>query len=372
MLTTFILYLSMAMFGSLWVNKVVNSNLTVAPIKVWVKLSFPLLLLSILIGGRYDVGTDWPNYVEYYEWYQHYHLTLNNLIEFGSNLEPLFLALNKLCNFVGLSTSGYFTLIAYCVFILLLSSHKDKCYLFPFILFFFFGQMFAMSMNIIRQAISISIFFFSLHYLDKSKIKIAAIILVAVLFHYSSIVLAFALLIDRKWFKILDNKKIVLASFIVTYIAGATLVPYIEHLLQMQYFSDKYVNNAGNLGQEMALGTGLGIITRKIVDVFLIVKSDKLKSYYGGNWIVNIFRLYFVGIILSNIMGISVYLSRLILGFELLRIFILAYYCYYAMVDKKSQETIFAVLLVLWSVLGTLMAVLHGDANCSPYQFLWQ
>lgn len=371
MLGTFILYLSMACFGYLWLKRIVRTR-KCSSISTWLRLLFPLFILSIIIGGRFEVGTDWENYAEYYSWYKTIDIfkALSGLL--ALNLEPMFILLMGLCGFMGFSQSFFFTIIAFGIFVLILGGHKNKLFLLPLILFYFFGQMFGISMNIIRQAIAISIFFYSLQYLGNSRIKLLICIVFAALFHYSSIVLAAALVIDNKIFSILDRRNFVLFIFILTYLIGPMLVGLIDNVLPLHLFSDKYVQSANNLDNAMTVNSGLGIIARKVVDAILIITSTKIIDYYQDDNMRYVYRLYFVGIILANIMGVSEYLARLVYGYELLRIMVLAYYTYYAFRSKNALFQIIALMLIALNVLFLFMGVMNSSSGCSPYQFLWQ
>ena len=361
----------MAGLGYLWLKQIVRTKSNNSTL-LWLKISFPLLIMSVIIGGRYEVGTDWENYVEYYSMFNNPDILKDIVMLFALRLEPMYVALMSICNMVGLSTSMFFTIIALGIFLFLIGGHKDKIFLFPLILFFFFGQMFNMSMNIIRQAIAISIFFFSLRFFGNNKIKMFICLTIAVLFHYSSIVLITALLLEKKIFSFLDKRNLILCIFIITYFVGPSLVGFIETILPLDYFSNKYAQNANNLSEKMELGSGLGIITKKMIDVLMILGSTKVITFYNDNKIKYIYRLYFVGIILANVVGISVYLSRLILGFELLRIFILSYYCHYAFNSKNQLAKLNTIFIIFWSVLSIYMGVMNNNSGCSPYKFLWQ
>lgn len=372
MIETFILYVLMALLGPLVVG-LITKNRTVKSTSVWLQLLIPLGILSFVIGGRYEVGTDWPEYFAYYQYYKEGSITsFSDILKFGENLEPLYILLMKICGFLGFSSSLFFMTIGLGIFILILGSHRDRAFLFPLLLFFFFGQMFGTSMNIIRQCIAISFFFYSLQYIGTNRLMMGLFIAIGVLFHYSSIVLVVALIIDYKWFDFLNNKNLVLITFILTSILGVYLLPVLVNIIPVQYLSDKYVGNFNNIDDKMSVSSGMGILSRKIVDVILILYSTKVVNFFNDNRIKYVYRLYFIGIILSNVVGVSVYLSRLFLGLELLRIFILAYFCYYSSRSGFLKDNLIKCGIYLWIIVGIFMGVLHGDAGCSPYNFLWQ
>lgn len=367
MFETYLIYLSMAILCPLWVKSIGTKNNN--PKSFWLKVLFPLIVCSIIIGGRYEVGSDWPNYFYYILGFNTGRLTSSDII--SPTLEPGFMAFTWGLSCLQFGPSLYFSFIALAFFVLLLTAESDKKYLFPLLIFFFFTQAFASSMNLVRQCIATFLFLFSTRYYEKNKILMAVLLLVSISFHYSSVILLIALFIDKKLFKILDKHWVVLAVFIITYFIGSYLVKYVEMIIPTEYLSDKYLNSLSNISEEMVVSSGLGIITTKIMDGLMIVLSPKIKEAFNDKRTNILYRLYFIGIILSNIAGVSQYLSRLFLGFVMIRVFILSYACYY-LINYDKDKKIIGYGLIFLGFIYLIMSVMNGNGGCSPYQFLWQ
>lgn len=74
---------------------------------------------------------------------------------------------------------------------------------------------------------------------------------------------------------------------------------------------------------------------------------------------------------MTNVMGISIYLSRIFLGMVMLRIFILAYTTHYCLKQNNFMR-MFGVYLMLLSVIQLVMGIKNGAGGMSPYQFMWK
>ena len=131
------------------------------------------------------------------------------------------------------------------------------------------------------------------------------------------------------------------------------------------------MRNASTADEElMTASSGLGLIFIKICDLCLILTSDKVIGYYNDVKVKCLYRLFFIGIILSNIFGLSVMLSRLPLGLVMLRIYILSLACHYFFKVERKYFLLGLALLFI-NLLMIITGVLHGDGGCSPYQFKW-
>jgi len=360
----------MSSCGPLLIKSVVNKSIKVST-KQWISISFILIILSIIVGGRHEVGTDFPNYVDYYKSFITKYLKFDDVFVIGNSLEPGYLFINWLASELGFSVSLFFTLIAFFSFILMFKAQEERPYLWPLILFFFFGQMFGMSMNIIRQSCAIFIFFYAVQFVGLSKLKLFMLITCCTLFHYSSIVFYMAMFIDIKWLKFLDNKKLIALLFVSTLFLASYILPLFIKMMPLDIFSEKHLLSLDNADVEMKVNSGAGILTRIVTDILLIWQSDKVLGYYKDERLKFLYRLFFLGVIISNIMGISIFLSRLFLGMELLRIYVMSFTTYYCL-KFKDFRLLFGIFLIMLCFLQLIFGVKNGYSGISPYQFMWQ
>lgn len=326
-----------------------------------------LIILSIPIGGRYEVGTDWEHYQYLFLNINNQGLSLQEILE--SNYEPLYLIWNYIIHIISNSSSFFFTCTAFLIFWLLYKANKDYEYLFPLVLYFFFCSMFGASMNIIRQILASVVFYMALSHSD-NKWKMRGFILLSLLIHYSSAIFIIAIFLDSNLFKLLDNTKVVILLYLVCFILGSTLYSLFITYLPLDLMSEKYLNSV-NSDETFNLTSGLGIIAVNGVNVLLMITSNNVRKLFSSKRVDLLYRCFFIGCFLSAFMGYSIFLSRVPLGLTNIRIFLLAYTIYYL----SQRRTFFRLtlknsLLVLY-ILFFIMGILHSDNGCSPYYFDW-
>lgn len=324
-------------------------------------------LISILVGLRYNVGTDWDNYVEYYE----YVGTLGIDWLFDTDMEPLYFCLNWFLNSLALPYHFLFMLIMALHLGLLYKSLSNYRFLLSLGLFLYVTFLFTTSLNIQRQTLSFCIFFFSLRYLLRGEsLKYYVCILFAIGFHYSSIVLLFAYFLRFNIFRFLNNRLIVLCLYILSFFVFNYLLDFIYFFFEMFISNDKYIRNLSALGNaNMDVSSGLGILLYYIIDLVLIVFSSKLSIIYKKYGYEILFRIFVCGILLSNIFGVDVFLSRVPFALENLRFLLLSFLLYYLLYSRVLFNRLLAYFLLIISVGMYIVGILHGNSGCSPFQF---
>jgi hypothetical protein len=149
---------------------------------------FPLISLIILVGFRaYDVGTDTGNYLNIL-WYE--------TLEVDFNGDFLFSLIALVLRFFDLNFSYFLLLISFLFYIFTYKSLKNYTDIYESnLLISFFSCMsfffyLSMSINVIRQGVSLSIllFAYSLWVGKKNNILILFFILLSLAFHLTSII----------------------------------------------------------------------------------------------------------------------------------------------------------------------------------------
>lgn len=359
---TLFIYISLLLFGvsSSFLYKLKTNSVR------YIFLLISFLLMSFIIGGRYEVGTDWVNYVYIYETVNFVDLSIDGLNK--AMIEPMYLLINKAFRNLGVSTSMFFTIIAFSLFVLLYTSTGKKK-VFPYVMYFFFTMSFFLSLNIMRQILAIFIFFFATRYIGKNIYKYFTCILIAFFIHYSSVILFPLYFIYKKWFSILDNKKIIVICYFITLLMSGVLVELITSYLPQFISNEKYLNSVTQLDVEMEVGSGLGIIFNHIINMFIILyypNSNKL-----GDRRIIIYRLFIIGILFSNVFSISMYLSRVVLSLVLLKIFLLADICNIHVKKKRVFSYLFTVFICIILFITFIMGIINNNSGIFPYQFRW-
>lgn len=251
----------------------------------WLLFAF----MTIILGYRCNVGTDYSSYTEYF----------NNEIYY---LEPGF---NILCSLIKQASGDaydMFYIIAFIsLFLITLALNRKEIHYFPTaVLCYIFT--FPFLANGIRQGVAISIFFYAYKFIEEKKLlKYMCSVGIAALFHYSIlIVLPLYFIVNRTYRKY---------AYIITYsLSLASAFAGVDFLLGLieQYISFNRRYGAFFDDGSSALGGYLsfGIIFQLILYLFILCLSLKCKIHEKYP---TIFNLFFIATILYNL-RISSYL----------------------------------------------------------------
>ena len=142
------------------------------------------LYLTLLSGFRYDVGTDFSNYLHYFY-----------LIELGYDdvAEISFVYLFKFSQFIGLTEQFVFFVLALIISFGFISYFKyfcDKSGFLAIYLFFTVSIFYFASFNLVRQFTAVAIFLFSVRYIiERRMFKYILMILFSSSFHISALLM---------------------------------------------------------------------------------------------------------------------------------------------------------------------------------------
>ena len=175
-----------------------------------------IIICSIILGYRYDVGIDHLTYLDYYNKFLYLGAKIGTSREYGYDL------LNYICARIGCSPGVFFSLTVFIQFTLIYYSFRSKTNFLVLIYFFYMttGQLFG-SLNIIRQAMAFSIFLYIIKYIESRKlVKYLVGVLIAFSFHSSSLILIPIYWLPPVWRLTLD--KIGAKGHVILYL-GITL-----------------------------------------------------------------------------------------------------------------------------------------------------
>lgn len=147
--------------------------------KLLLKVSPVIMLWVIIIGGQDNIGTDYNNYLAYFNY------------PFDEvRFEPLFVELSCLCYNIGIEGQGlFFVYAAINAIVIFIASYRlgIRHWAIFFFLFVTVSTFFNNQMNGLRQCTAVALVYWAFVELYNSKIKGTALILLATGFHYSSI-----------------------------------------------------------------------------------------------------------------------------------------------------------------------------------------
>lgn len=312
---------------------------------------FAVLFIIILFSGlRYDVGTDYYGHLEDFV-YKSY-----------SKFAPAYLALNRIFLHVNY---GFFWVIIIASVITYLFVFEDLRlkgidYLaIPIFICLFLFQF----NNLIRQAIAISIFFYSIRYIHlRNPIAFFALVLLAASFHSSALFLFPLYFINRLRINryvalllifvadvLINNEGLIV--FVLNKITG---VPYYGHYVFTEYISSGESN------------TGLGYLAKLFIGIILLLKKDPNNSTTAYNTYYNLFA---IGIILMPVANKIAVVDRIDYYFFIAILFILPYYI--KSVNKNVFDYALKFILLLLCLAFFEAGLYFNTGKNSPYRTIF-
>lgn len=327
-----------------------------------------LLIISLIIGFRHNVGVDWNAYVDIFN-----HLRNNLYIGFFDQTdEPGFFYINKFIAAVGFGYQWMFFSVAFISWFFLFKS-VPKTILPLFIFFLFTDEYFFWSMNGVRQFVAIGIFLFSIHFIINRNFWYFLIsILFGSLFHYSVLLLIpvyfipFSRLYNQKfWFfafaiSFFFSQSIVLVTGLKQFLIYLTqFIPIIHHYVL-------YVETELFEARELA-GTGLGVIFKTIITLFILYFSKKTVEKYPQTKVY--FILFFVGAIINNLFFTFQIIGRVNVYFLIIRNILLAIIVFEILKGKFSKYVALGIIVLYFLLF--LVSIYNSSNQCSPYLFVF-
>jgi hypothetical protein len=338
-----LIFIILLLFASLDINKKLNEY------SKNISLLFLFLIFWLIAGLRYETGVDWPGYTQFYNQIENISNIFGGSIDVlnNSEFEIGYTLLNSILKLFTNNVQLLFLFIALVTNLMLFSSLKIYSnHIFISLIIYFCTMYFVTDMDIIRQCISINIFFISLKYIiHKNIYKYFLLIFIASLFHQTALLLLPLYFFLNKRFKnsillIFVSIGVIFALFQISWLRFV-----INHAIDLGAFTLK-------LSSYMMKGHsrifGIGFLGNLIILVFCLIKRNSMKSnkmfnlflnmyvfsliFYYFTWEISIissrFRLYFlIGNIVLLTYFIDMYKNRLIKS--LVFVFIVSYCLFY-------------------------------------------
>lgn len=332
-------------------------------------LMLAIIAFSVIFGLRYYVGVDYGNYLSVYEQADY------RMFRY----EPLFLLLTLVCQNYHLHFSIYFGIIAFIQILFLFLAFRNKRYLLPFLMSFLIlsGDVMMGWMNILRHFISINIFVFATSILAernlKDIVKYYVLVLLAVMFHSSALILVVIplYLIKKSWFNNINIQCLLIIIFFFMQLVGvnASLLNIFEKIAALMDY-DGYVADANTGGSRIGV---FNIITL-LLYLFIIINSKKIKAYFQKDkFFLIVYDFSIIGILLTYLFSGSMMLKRISLYFSVFIIPLCAYYVYYFSENlSNSTYKMKKNLIILYFVLLFLRVMMSMTTNTTQYVFYFQ
>lgn len=377
MINTFIIYTFV--FLILWLLAFVASNRVVTcqgnideiPFFTW-EIIVSLALFTFVFGFRYDVGIDYVNYEYYY------------LFPEGSDAdEYLYCWVSKALSAIGAPTEFFFSFWVFLQFFFLLYAFKEHRYLYPYlILVFIFGQYFLLWMNVIRQDLAFCIFLFSIKYIVERKFWMFFLLLfIAFGIHKSAILLIifYPIFIYNedytKKLKIWVQLSLLLMCAFI-YASNFNILGDIDTLLDLYLGGTDYERYSKGAIEQTTTDSVVGIsfLSNLVIDIIVILYSNKLKEYYSSKYFLIFYNLYFIGALLGLLFGNSFILLRPVRYFRFYKLAIVPYLLYYLYQNKEEYTRFISYCGLLFMYVLQYVAIFFTSPD-SKYQYhniLWR
>lgn len=300
-----------------------------------------ILLLSIVAGIRYGIGTD------YLKVYYPYFLEIKSGSTWDSNrIEIGYYLLNKIVVLI----NGSFPLVMLITsfitnyfFIKGILNFKDKISV-TVAMFVYLFLYYLQTYNLIRQYIACSIIFFSIKFLMEKNIKKFVIfVLIASLFHKTAMIfLIVPFLIKIYAYK--DNKVIRYISYFVLLV----VILNFQKLGNILLDSDNLKYYSGYLTEKENSGITIGFFIRGLPIIIPYVFLNKTISNQKD--IFFMFSLTIIGCIINLLAYLtSTYGQRLAIYFTIFQIIVIAYFSKNISKDKFIIKHLLNIIIIfLW------------------------
>ena len=320
------------------------------------------LILSLVSGFRYGVGTDFFNYANYFD-----------LINLGVtvNVELGFILLSKLVLFFEFNSQALFLLLSSMTMIFFykgLVYYTKEDYSFkPVLYIIFVFYTFIPSLNVILQLFATSIIFYASKYIvEKRFFRFCIWVLFASLFHSSSYIFIILYFIVSKRYKISTLLSILMASIVMSYFNIYTLILefiliYLPFLDIAGYISSYLISDYNS--REINFGT-VNYINTLVLVLFILLKN-KLFNNDKTNISFNLFYLF----IISSIIQLDAPIfSRLTYYFSIYMAISVSRFG--VLFDNKTKVILEYLVMILYLILYLYnIVIVGGSHDIIPYDY---
>jgi hypothetical protein len=287
------------------------------------RMLFAFICYAFLIfhdGFRWETGCDWIPYTGYFDKLLVDFSITEPLFEVGYYLFmlPIRVVTDNYTAYLIIHALVFYTLMFYAVFKLSTS---------PFVSLLLLYMVIVPYMGTNRQFLALAIYTFGFLFLVKDKRwAFLSCVVLACFFHKSAVVCIFALFLSRK----ISNKYLIAVLGIAILISMSGIVNKVAPLLSVFVSSEddlKKMDTYMNFDYDVSVVSTIFSLFRKLIWIALLMIFDKYvehksKLYY------TFFNLYFLGSIfyvLFNGTMLQVFVSRALLYYNLMEIFIVPY-----------------------------------------------
>lgn len=344
-----------------------------------------VIIYTLIVGLRYDVGVDYLSYKKIFEQFALVSPATPTDIQY---IEPAFVLLYKILTILGLPFYSFFVVVAFTnIFFLWLFTRQYKILTLWIFFFYICSMTLFETFNIMRQMTAFFMFLCSLKYIaSRSFYKYLLAICFISLFHVSILLmLPFYFIVNKE---LLINTRfasiIVICFFLfktqISMFIWDVFFPFLSKLL-IGVDASYYLLKTGDLFFDSG-SNSLGIMHLIILFFALLIVNSmpKMRIFYR-EYSFNIdifFNFFFFGVCIYFISDGSISLVRLNTYFFNFLFIMLAFLMYFLSktkskfkIGKVNCNLIYCILLLLFSTGIYVNSIVKGTKN-SPYHLVYE
>ena len=349
-MVVYLVMLVLSCFGGWLSTKMKDSN---GKIFAFTLTFIPLFLVS---GLRFEVGQDYTTTYVY---------TFERILNGYSNIrmDLGFFYLNKLVAFFSGSSQWIFVITSFIInYYICKSIFEKSSNKFLSIFIYICGTLFFFSLNGVRQAIAMSLFYYSLKYIEEKNLKKYFITnLVGFLFHNSAIIFFPLYFILNKRFK--TTIKIAIIGIMI--FISPLLLNYISRILLSTKYAMYITNGAYSPLEFINVSTVINILLFALYELYYR-KQEKNDSRY------NIYsNIHFIGILVSVFMTKISLVIRIFMYFRYIEFLSVPYLLSKIKMNKKLYYIVVIVVLITYFVYFIHGVYIENGNTVLPYHSIF-
>lgn len=332
---------------------------------------FSIILFTLLIGGRYNVGGDFFGYINYYR-----QTTLSDRFN-DVVFEPGFLLLIQLLQFFGMPERAIIfasSFLQIALFSLWLRKHPQIA---PFAVFSFMTLMLLDINSLVRQAIAFFAILLALSaIMERRWFAFVAWVLFACLFHRSALII-FPIGIALYW---LPLPKISLQAAALGFSYGF-LNLYFDWIVGLFTQLANFISYSGyadidridlTFAKQGSSSLGVGIYLWPVVDIVIVLFSQKISDHYKGTRYRLYHNFYLIAALLQPVANSWDFIpfARGLFYFVAMRAICVGFLLHYCLtVSRRPRDILVALGIGMVLLAWLIVAISRGAAWSAPYQF---
>lgn len=326
----------------------------------WIVIFFAI----IIVGFRYEVGSDWAGYVSYYD--KNRYDTWNTIV--NGEFEPMYMILMLFSKALGFNSQVFLTLFSSISIGVLIIAIKRLCgsyYCTSFLLYYCL-HFFQFQFNMIRHGMAASFIVLSIYYVYKhEKKKFLLCILIAFLFHKTAIPFVCLYFFDR--FNLSKIRMLFLgvcAGLIYIYVSVSGLLdalPLFQDKIDY-YLYDYY----GGHIEDFAYGISLGLLFLCFLSFF--ARFGPTKSFYDDDNLYKVLvNIAFVAFLISvSFNQIPIIVERYVSILNTV-IIILFPYLFYGFKNNKKRFVLWSLIIIYCVLLFSKNLAINPETKTNQF-----